>query len=153
MRTARHALDDALAGIGVGEPCREDIALAVTEACSNAVEHARRGQEYEVIVTVGRTRCIVEVVDPGVGMDERFQRGLDGSPAIAMRGRGLALMRAVTDRLELRRLDPHGFAVCMIKTLTWVRSAPSMWDGGGHEPWAVVRTPATLLTAVGSDDR
>jgi serine/threonine-protein kinase RsbW len=146
VRVARHTLDDALAGIGVGEQCRADIALALSEACSNAVQHAQRGQEYDIIVTVGRTRCIVEVVDTGIGMDERRP---DGPPVSAERGRGLVLMRAVTDRLEMRRLNPHGFAVCMIKTLTWVRAAPLRWEGVGHEPWAVVPTPATLLAAEG----
>jgi serine/threonine-protein kinase RsbW len=147
VRTARHTLDNALAGIGVGQHCRDDIALALTEACSNAVEHAQMGREYDVIVTVGRTQCIVEVVDTGVGMDERRP---DGSPVTTRRGRGLVLMRAVTDRLEMRRLNPQGFAVCMIKTLTWVRTAPLMWDGKGHDPWAVIPAPATLLAAEGS---
>jgi serine/threonine-protein kinase RsbW len=146
VRTARHSLDNALAGIGVDKQCRDDIALALTEACSNAVEHAQRGLEYDVIVTVGRTRCIVEVVDTGVGMDERR---LDSPPVTANRGRGLVLIRAVTDGLEMRRLNPHGFAVCMVKKLTWGRTAASIWQGRGHDPWAVVPTPATLLAAEG----
>src|SRR4051794_6556771 len=85
VRTARHTLDDALAGIGVGEQCRDDIALALSEACSNAGQHAQRGQQYDVIVTVGPTQCIVEVVDTGVGMDERRP---DGPPVTTERGRG-----------------------------------------------------------------
>jgi serine/threonine-protein kinase RsbW len=135
---ARRTLDNALAGIGVGKPCRDDIALALSEASSNAVEHALIGQEYDVVVVVGRNRCVVEVVDYGVGAD---MLGPDG-PMItvsAIRGRGLHLIRAVTDGLEMRRLTPHGLAVSMIKTLTWARGAPSVPDGNGHEPWAVVQ--------------
>jgi serine/threonine-protein kinase RsbW len=138
VTTARRRLDSALAGIGVTEECRDDLALALTEACSNAVEHAQIGHEYDVVVTVGRTLCIVEVVDTGVGMDVGR---LNGHPVTltATRGRGLRLIRAVTDGLEMRRVDPHGLALRMSKSLTWARDAPLMRAGIGHDPWAVVQ--------------
>jgi serine/threonine-protein kinase RsbW len=69
--TARRILDRALAGIGVVDECRADITLALTEACSNAVDHAMTGAQYQVIVTVDRDRCVVEVIDDGVGFDPR----------------------------------------------------------------------------------
>jgi serine/threonine-protein kinase RsbW len=69
VTTARHTVEHALAGIGVSRPCRDDITLALSEACSNAVEHARFGPAYDVVVTVGGTRCVVDVVDADVGMD------------------------------------------------------------------------------------
>jgi serine/threonine-protein kinase RsbW len=156
VTAARHTLVHALAGIGVDQQCRDDIALALSEACSNAVEHARVGQGYDVVVTVGRTRCIVDVVDSGVGMDLRRP---DGPPetATATRGRGLHLIRAVTDGLHMRRVDPHGLALCMIKTLSWVRDAPRRGDVG-QDPWAIVHpenrlddvlVPGPLLEAGG----
>ena len=137
VSTARHTLVHALAGIGVDKQCRDDIVLALSEACSNAVEHAQMGQGYEVVVTVGHTRCFVDVVDAGVDMDVRRP---DSPPVTVtgMRGRGLHRISAVTDGLEMRRVDPHGLAVSMIKTLTWVRDAP-MWAGVVRDPWAVVQ--------------
>jgi serine/threonine-protein kinase RsbW len=75
VTTARHRLERALGGIGVRDECRDDIALALTEAGSNAVEHAQIGHEYVVVVTVDRTRCVVEVVDTGV---EQLSRPVDG---------------------------------------------------------------------------
>jgi serine/threonine-protein kinase RsbW len=87
----------------------------LSEACSNAVEHAQLGQGYAVVVTVGRTRCVVEVADTGVGMDVPRPAG----PPVrvsAKRGRGLLLIRALTDGLQMHRVDPHGLAVKMIKT-------------------------------------
>jgi serine/threonine-protein kinase RsbW len=136
--TARRSLERALAGIGVTEECRDDLALALTEACGNAVEHARVGHEFDVDVTVDRTRCIVDVVDTGVGMDVGR---LNGHPVnlTATRGRGLRLIRAVTDGLEMRRVDPHGLALRMTKTLIYAGAAPAMWAGIGHDPWAVVQ--------------
>jgi len=137
VTTARHTLEHALAGIGVSQQCRDDIALALSEACSNAVEHARMGQAYDVVVTVGRTRCIVDVVDTGVGMDLPPKDGPQVQMAVP-RGRGLLLIRAVTDGLEMRRVDPHGLAISMIKTLTWGRDASAMWTGMDHDPWIPV---------------
>ena len=137
VTTARHTLEHALAGIGVSKQCRDDITLALSEACSNAVEHARFGPAYDVVVTVDGTRCVVDVVDAGVGMDlPRPDRS--PAPAGAQRGRGLHLIRAVTDGLEMRRVDPHGLAISMIKTLTWMRAPSSMWEGMGHDPWTLV---------------
>jgi len=130
---ARHTLEHALAGIGVSKQCRDDITLALSEACSNAVEHARLGQAYDVVVTVGRSRCVVEVVDAGVGFDLPRPDGFPGV-VTAQRGRGLPLIRAVTDGLAMRRVDPHGLAITMIKTLTWVRDASPTWGGKGHDP-------------------
>jgi serine/threonine-protein kinase RsbW len=135
---ARHTVEHALTGIGVIKQCRDDIALALSEACGNAVEHAKMGQAYDVIVTVGRTRCVVDVVDTGVGMD--LPRPDGGSPGAVTteRGRGLHLIRAVTDGLEMHRVDPHGLAVSMIKILTWARDASAMWAGVDSDPWTPV---------------
>jgi serine/threonine-protein kinase RsbW len=138
VTTARHTLVNALSGIGVSEDCRDGIAVALSEACSNAVEHARMGQGFDVIVTLDRTRCVVDVIDAGVGLD---MRRLDGRPidVTATRGRGLHLIRAFTDGLEMRRVDPHGLALRMTKTLTWMREAPSRWTDVGQDPWSVVQ--------------
>jgi serine/threonine-protein kinase RsbW len=137
VTTARRTLGHALAGIGVSRLCRDDITLALSEACSNAVEHARLGPAYDVVVTVGRTRCVVDVVDDGVGMELPRPDGFP-VPVPAQRGRGLLLIRAVTDGLEMHRVDPHGLAIRMIKTLTWVPDAAPMWAGMDHEPWTLV---------------
>lgn len=129
--TARHTLDHALASIGVAKECRDDIVLALSEACSNAVEHAQIGQVYDVVVTVDRIRCVVDVIDTGVGMEVPR---LDDHPiaGTAQRGRGLHLVRGLTDELQMRRVDPHGLALRMIKMLTWARDAPAIWAGVSH---------------------
>jgi serine/threonine-protein kinase RsbW len=134
VTAARHSLERALAGIGVAQDCQDDLALALTEACSNAVGHALVGHVFDVDVTVDRIRCIVDVADTGVGMDVAR---LDGHPVAltAKRGRGLRLIRAVIDRLEMRRVDPHGLALRMTKSLTWSHGAPARWAGIGRDPW------------------
>jgi serine/threonine-protein kinase RsbW len=137
--TVRRMVDRALADIGVVDDCRADITLALSEACTNAVNHAVAGETYEVVVTVDRDRCVVEVIDDGIGFD--LGSG-DGEPCevTAEHGRGLHLIRAFTDGLELRRIDPYGLAVRMSKTLTWTPDAPATWAGGRHDAWAIVRS-------------
>ena len=131
----RQLLDRALGAIGVEDECRDDIVLALSEACSNAVEHARAAAEYEVVVTVDRKRCVAEVIDRGVG-PERLPVEMRVPDPTAERG--LRLIHALTDGLELRRVDPHGFAVRMTKHLTWAPDAPTIWQERRHEPWAVL---------------
>jgi hypothetical protein len=38
----------------------------------------------------------------------------------------------------MRRVDLHGLAISMIKTLTWVPDATATWEGIGHDPWTLV---------------
>jgi serine/threonine-protein kinase RsbW len=137
----RRLVARALVGIGVVDVCRDDILLALTEACANAVEHARAGDDYEVVVTVDRERCVVEVVDNGV-VTEPLWLGSVPPVGLASRGRGLHIIGAVTDGLELRRLDPHGLAVRMTKILAWAPGFPGAWLDAQYEPWSIVPTRA-----------
>ena len=117
---ARRLLTTALHLIGAAEECRADLALAVTEACANAVRHAHGASEYQIIITADPDRCVVEVTDRGVGVDhKRLHTGLDRTPrSLTERGRGLRLIRACTDTVEIGTVFPHGVAVRMVKTLT-----------------------------------
>jgi len=137
VAVVRRLVDGALAAIGVEDECRADIVLALNEACSNAVEHARTATEYEVAVTVDRKRCVAEVIDHGVG-PASTPVDIGRSDPSAHRGRGLQLIHAVTDGLELRGVEPHGLAVRMTKLLTWSPDPPPDWQDRQHEPWAVV---------------
>lgn len=58
----RRVLGDILRAVGVDEDSVSDILLAATEACSNVLRHGGpRAAGYAVVVTIGATRCIVEV--------------------------------------------------------------------------------------------
>jgi stage II sporulation protein AB (anti-sigma F factor) len=94
----RHAVVDFACSSGASERKREDIALAVSEAVSNAVLHARRGAfPGEVAVQARRDAGWLEIVvcDEGHGMIPR-----DDSPGI---GLGLPLIYRVTDRFHVER--------------------------------------------------
>ena len=44
----RQVLDSCLERLGVMPATRHDIALALSEACANVIQHAGPGEEYEV---------------------------------------------------------------------------------------------------------
>src|SRR5436309_15580453 len=64
---SRQVLDGCLATLGVTPDTRADIALALSEACANVVQHAGPGEEYQVQVSAGDGRCVIEVVNTGSG--------------------------------------------------------------------------------------
>jgi serine/threonine-protein kinase RsbW len=65
----RRMLGNILDRLGVDEEYVSDLLLAVTEACTNVLRHSGPGRGYEVVVLVGRTRCVIEVLDNGRGFD------------------------------------------------------------------------------------
>jgi serine/threonine-protein kinase RsbW len=86
-----------------------DLKLALTEACSNSVRHAyEEGRDGVVQVSyrLRDDRIEVEVADDGAGFDpgvlERAQRELDEG------GLGIAIIRAVTDELEIGSRPDRG---------------------------------------------
>ncbi len=62
---SRQVLDSCLETLGVTPDTRGDIALALSEACANVIQHAGPGQEYEVRVSARNCRCAIEVVNAG----------------------------------------------------------------------------------------
>src|SRR5687768_1386393 len=118
----RRVLDSALAVLSVTKDCRADIGLAIGEACANAVQHAEVGADYQVTVTIQDERCVIDVVDEGFGVaagDERVASPDEES------GRGLRIIRALADVVEMRRAQPRGTMLRIIKTLNRISPAPA----------------------------
>ncbi|HEY5059103.1 MAG TPA: ATP-binding protein [Gaiellaceae bacterium] len=83
-----------------------DLKLAVSEVCTNAVQHAypAGGAIDEWIVvrySVGDGALTVEVEDTGVGFDPANVQSASQRPTDAEGGMGLSILRAVTDELEI----------------------------------------------------
>lgn len=121
---ARHLVHDALCDIGTHPDDVADIELALSEACTNVLDHSGPVQHYAVTVTIGLTGCRLQVVDDGRGFDHdvaiRDKQGLD-----AERGRGLTLMRAIMDRVQLESAPDRGTEVTLIKALSFDDDAPA----------------------------
>ena len=125
VRDARRTLDGALAGAGVTEECRDDIRLALTEACGNVVSHANLASAYHIEVAVNDDECVIEVTDDGGGFDparvpavEPVLAG-DGPAGLRESGRGLHVLAAVVERLDVVSVEDTGTLVRFSKHLTW----------------------------------
>jgi serine/threonine-protein kinase RsbW len=140
---SRQVLDSCLETLGVTPDTRADIALALSEACANVVLHAGPGEEYEVQVSTRDRRCVIEVVNTGSMDGEPAPAASiagalladDPVPVTAEHGRGLQIIDAVADNLELTSTDRRGTTVHFEKKLEWLPGATGRYlfhvDGGG----------------------
>jgi serine/threonine-protein kinase RsbW len=132
---SRQVLDGCLGSLGVTPDTRADIALALSEACANVVQHAGPGEEYEVQVSAKDYKCVIEVVNAGrrdgeptanghgTGAEPRSALADQSVPATAEHGRGLKIIDAVTDNLQLTGNSRQGTIVHFEKTLEWLPEA------------------------------
>jgi serine/threonine-protein kinase RsbW len=119
---SRKVLDGCLDTLGVTADIRTDIALALSEACANVIQHAGPGDEYEVQARARDGRCIIEVLNTGPLAEAAIPVGVPVSPT-AEHGRGLKIMDAVVDDLRLTSNGREGTAVHFEKALQWVPGA------------------------------
>jgi serine/threonine-protein kinase RsbW len=131
----RQVLDGCLKTLGVTPDTRADIALALSEACANVVLHAGPGDEYEVQARARNGCCAIEVVNTGsrdgLPAPDRGGDGIalqgDPVPATAESGRGLKIIDAVVDNLQLTGSKSEGTVVHFEKTLEWLPGAAGQY--------------------------
>ena len=112
----RHICGDALRTLGVEDECIDDIELAVTEACTNVLDHAAgHDDEYEVTFSVSNDRVIIKITDEGVGFDHSSPR--PQSELSAESGRGIILMSTLVDDLRFVSKPDAGTIVHLEKML------------------------------------
>ena len=113
----RGLLRASMLQLGVLEPCVDDVALAVTEACANVINHAGGG-EYSVEVEIDAEDCHIRVIDTGGGFDAN---SASAASDFAESGRGVNLMRALVDEMHfIPREHEAGFVVHLTKHLELV---------------------------------
>jgi serine phosphatase RsbU (regulator of sigma subunit)/anti-sigma regulatory factor (Ser/Thr protein kinase) len=95
LRAVRHVLRRWLAKWSVDDDTAYDITVAVQEACTNAVDHAYGPGtgEYEVDAAYDDGAIVISVRDNGSWRESRGSH----------RGRGLPIMRALMDSVEIER--------------------------------------------------
>lgn len=102
LRGLRHDVAAWLDSIGVPAQSRDGVVLAVHEAAANAIEHATG--RVTVRGASDGDKLLLVVSNSGRW---RGPRSVD-----AARGRGLTIMRALVNNLEIRT-DPEGTTVRM----------------------------------------
>ncbi len=97
----------ALEHLGIDQPVIDEIALALTEACANVVQHSGGRAHYEVGIAIDDHRCRITVWDDGQGLDAEAAPNTRAGRERIEGGTGLLLMQALVDRLDFRH-DPDG---------------------------------------------
>jgi serine/threonine-protein kinase RsbW len=119
---ARHTVSAALYTAGVEPTCVEEVDVALSEACTNAVKHAVVGIRYEVMVNSSDEQVTIEVVDWGSGFGQRAT-----APGLlehaAENGRGRTLMTALNDLAIYDSVSGEGGSVHLMKRLRWIAGA------------------------------
>lgn len=112
----RGVVSEALVTLGVASDCVDDIRLALSEACTNVIEHAAADDEYEVRLQVDDERCEISVANTGEHFDAS---GLDGimPSAASSGGRGVAIMHAVMNQVAFTSEPEIGTIVHLVKSL------------------------------------
>src|ERR1700743_3078330 len=132
---SRQVLDGCLQTLGVTPDTRTDIALALSEACANVIQHAGPADEYEVQARASNGRCVIEVVntahrdaagaaggDPPAGeaggadehalpVGQPFLPPAGPVSPTAEHGRGLQIIDAVADNVRLTQTSDEGTPV------------------------------------------
>ncbi|MDT0378879.1 ATP-binding protein [Streptomyces sp. DSM 42041] len=124
---ARRMLLGAMDSAGVDPEISYDLAVALSEACANAVEHGSGGADgYRVTACIDGDTCHIEVTDGGPG----FPAASAGRPAAppppgaaaadAEDGRGLYLIETLADHVRFANRPQQGGAVVSFdKILKW----------------------------------
>jgi serine/threonine-protein kinase RsbW len=106
----------ALVHLRIERAVIDEIALALTEACANVVQHAGEHAAYEVEVAIDDRLCRISVVDGGSGFAFESLPARDERSPLE-EGRGLLLMQALVDRLDFRHQSDGRHRVTLEKRL------------------------------------
>jgi serine/threonine-protein kinase RsbW len=109
LSVVRHVLGGVVDGWKLGPGDLDDVQIAVTEACANVVTHAYRevpAGTMEVQGGLENERVVVTVRDHGPGILPHAESG--------GLGMGIALIGALTERLEFGKTDNGTHEVRMV---------------------------------------
>lgn len=108
------------AGLGVAEI--DDVKVAVSEACTNAIEHAYEPVEgkgcpaIRVRITAREGELRLEVEDEGSGFDPKRLPKVDLEQRVAEEGGlGIYLMRQLMDEVKIESAPGSGTKIILVK--------------------------------------
>lgn len=136
---ARRLLLGTMETAGVDREISYELAVALSEACANAVEHgdSERTDAYRVTACIDGDTCHVEVTDAGPGFPDSCTGTVASAsepasapalpagtepwpPAVMEDGRGLRIIETLADHVRFHNRPNHGGAVVSFdKILKW----------------------------------
>ena len=118
VSVARHIVRNAMEQVGVEATCVHDVELALSEACTNVLLHSGPGDQFVVRLDLDERLGVIRVIDVGRGFDSSRPPAKAPTPE-AEQGRGLGLMQALVDRVDLTSRPEAGTIVSLEKVLTY----------------------------------
>ena len=119
-KAERVALDLARES-GFGDEDLDRIGMSVRECMVNAVVHGNRYNAHKKVqLSLSRTpeRFTVRIADQGEGFNpDELPDPLSGDNLLRHSGRGIFLMKAFMDDLQVRSLGPAGTEVTLVKNV------------------------------------
>jgi serine/threonine-protein kinase RsbW len=110
----------AIAGVRpLSDETLHDLKLALTEACTNSVKHAYEdgSGSVDIVYELHSDRLAVEVGDAGTGFEQRAAAG-NGVDELEEGGLGIAIIRALTDEVEIAEREGGGSRLRFVKLLS-----------------------------------
>jgi serine/threonine-protein kinase RsbW len=117
----RRLIAQALRVVGVDPDTVSDVEIALSEACANVLRHAQMGDAYEVRAGFDQELAFLEIIDQGAGFADTSGPRVDDD---AESGRGVALMRALMDKVHFESRTGDGSSVVLEKRLTLLPDSP-----------------------------
>ena len=112
-------LGRTIAGVRpVSDEALHDLKLALTEACTNSVKHAYGENSVgnvDIVYELLADRLAVEIGDAGSGFDPNS--GPDNGDELEEGGLGIAIIRALTDEVEIGEREGGGSRLRFVKLL------------------------------------
>ncbi|HEV8420959.1 MAG TPA: ATP-binding protein [Actinomycetota bacterium] len=120
--TARHAVSALVRLRDLPDDLVQDVKLAVSEACTTAIaDGPGEGLPIRMVVTAGVDRVMVEVIDPGTGVE----RAVSGSPTEIDtdelpfdRALSLPIIRGLVDEVAITPLEGQGMSLRMVLSVS-----------------------------------
>jgi serine/threonine-protein kinase RsbW len=106
---------------GINEDDALSLGMAIRECAVNAVVHGNRynlNKKVHLTVTRSPDRVVIKIADQGEGFDlEQLADPLAEENLLRHSGRGIFIIRAFTDDFQVRRLNPSGTEVTLVKNV------------------------------------
>jgi serine/threonine-protein kinase RsbW len=122
---ARHILDTLLGLIDISHDEHGPLALLLTEAIANAVQHAAPSSQVDVAITIQDDECVIEVGNHGQHPGPAALAAGLPAPLTTAGGRGLPLIAALADTATFVPTPPGQVLLRMRKRLV-------LNSDGGH---------------------
>jgi serine/threonine-protein kinase RsbW len=118
---AEHAALEMARESGFGEEDLDRIGMSVRECMVNAVVHGNRYNAHKkVTLSLSRTpeKFTIRISDQGEGFEPgEVPDPVAGDNLLRHSGRGIFLMKTFMDDLQVRRLQPGGMEVTLVKNV------------------------------------